>query len=126
MSLPPTFSPTKSDIYSLSTSKQVLVTQDPVFVRRDILNGCYIGRKPQDYMLLSLLITVLNPICGPAALVFSILSDRAYKRGDVRYAQKWGDYAFTACIMTFIFSVILYIAIGFTLSPIGVRGGHLY
>ena len=54
------------------------------------------------------------------------MSDRAYGAGDVKYADKWGSYAFTTCIMTFIFSAIIYTAIGFALSPIGTKGGYTY
>ena len=59
-------------------------------------------------------------------ILFSVMSDRAYGAGDVKYADKWGSYAFTTCIMTFIFSAIIYTAIGFALSPIGTKGGYTY
>ena len=71
MAAPAGFTATKSDVYSLSTSKQVLVTRDPVFTRKDVLNGRYIGRKPENHMLIALLLCVINPICGPVALVFA-------------------------------------------------------
>lgn len=122
---PPSYTPT-SGSWFMSTPKEVLVSKDPVFVRKDVLNGRYIGRKPPNYMLLALLVCILNPIVGPIALIFSIMSDRAYDAGDVKYADKWGSYAFTASMMIFIFSVILYVAIGFALSPIGTKGGHTY
>ena len=54
------------------------------------------------------------------------MSDRAYNAGDVKYADKWGSYSFTTSVMIFIASSILYIAIGFALSPIGTKGGHVY
>lgn len=52
------------------------------------------------------------------------MSDRAYSAGDIRYAEKWGQYSMTACMLVFISSVILYVAVVFALSPIGVNGGH--
>lgn len=52
------------------------------------------------------------------------MSDRAYAAGDIRYAEKWGQYSMTACMLIFICTVILYIAVGFALSPIGTNGGH--
>lgn len=122
---PPSYTPASGSVF-MCTPKDVLVTKDPIFVRKDILNGRYIGRQPPNYLLVSLIICILNPIAGPLALIFSIMSDRAYTAGDVKYAEKWGSYAFTTCIMVFIFSVILYIAIGFALSPIGTKGGHVY
>lgn len=63
--------PTQPDVYSISTSKQVLVTKDPVFVRKDVLNGRYIGRKPENYMLIAMVLCVLNPLFGPVALFFA-------------------------------------------------------
>ena len=55
----------------MTTTKDVLVTKDPVFIRKDVLNGRYIGRKPPNYMILSLIICILNPVVGPIALIFS-------------------------------------------------------
>ena len=66
---------------------------------------------------------------SPIMLFFihiSVMSDRAYNAGDVKYADKWGSYSFTTSVMIFIASSILYIAIGFALSPIGTKGGHVY
>ena len=54
------------------------------------------------------------------------MSDRAYYAADIRYAEKWGEYAFTACIIIFIATVVLAVAVGFSLSPYGVKGGHSY
>ncbi|KAL4225207.1 hypothetical protein ACF0H5_015898 [Mactra antiquata] len=123
---PPSFSATTSDIYTVTTSKQVLVTKDPVFVRKDVVNGHYIGRQPDTYIVISLILCVLNPLCGAVPLIFSILSERAYKNADIRYAHKWSSYAMTANMCVFIGTVILYIAIGFALSPIGIQGGHSF
>ena len=67
---PPSYTPT-SGSWFMSTPKEVLVSKDPVFVRKDVLNGRYIGRKPPNYMLLALLVCILNPIVGPIALIFS-------------------------------------------------------
>lgn len=123
---PPSYTPTHSDVYTITTSKQVLVSKDPVYVRKDVVNGHYIGRQPDTYIIPAIILTVLNPIVGPVALVFAMMSDRAYQKGDVRYAQKWGGYALTACMCIFIFTVILYIAIGFALSPIGINGSYSF
>jgi hypothetical protein len=68
---PPSFTPTVSDVYTLSTSKQVLVSKDPLYVRKDVVNGHYIGRQPENYMLIAILLCVLNPLCGPIALIFA-------------------------------------------------------
>lgn len=67
---PTTPAPPK-DIYSITTSKQVLVTKDPIFVRKDVLNGRYIGRKPDNHMIVALFLCVFNPIFGPIALTFA-------------------------------------------------------
>ncbi|XP_060597045.1 uncharacterized protein LOC132750969 [Ruditapes philippinarum] len=123
---PPSFTPTVSDVYTLSTSKQVLVSKDPLYVRKDVVNGHYIGRQPENYMLIAILLCVLNPLCGPIALIFAVMSERAYRRADIRYAQKWASYSITSCMCIFIFTVILYIAIGFAVSPIGINGGHSF
>ena len=74
---PPSYTPSSGSVF-MSTSKQVLVTKDPVFVRKDILNGRYIGKQPPNYMLLALLICILNPVFGPIALIFSSKSFLIY------------------------------------------------
>ncbi|KAH3830411.1 uncharacterized protein LOC127877577 [Dreissena polymorpha] len=122
----PSYTPTGGDVYSLSTSKQVLVTKDPVFVRKDIINGHYIGKKPGNYFVVCLILSIINPVFGPISLIFSVMSDRAYNRGDLRYAEKWAQYTMTACMFIFIFTVILYIAIGFSLSTIGMNEGYQF
>ena len=66
----PAFTPTSGDVY-FATPKQVLVTKDPVFVRKDVVNGHYIGQKPPNYMLLAIIMCVINPVCGPVALIFA-------------------------------------------------------
>lgn len=58
--------------------------------------------------------------------IVSVMSDRAYGKGDLRYAEKYGQYSMTACMLVFIVTVILYIAVAFALSPIGVNGGHSF
>ena len=67
---PKSFTANNTDVF-MTTTKDVLVTKDPVFIRKDVLNGRYIGRKPPNYMILSLLICILNPVVGPIALIFS-------------------------------------------------------
>ncbi|XP_052802895.1 uncharacterized protein LOC128233058 [Mya arenaria] len=122
---PPQYTATKpQDVYTLATSKQVLVSKDPVFVRKDVINGAYIGQKPESYKIVCIFLMILNPVFGPIPFIFSVLSDRAYDRGDLRYAEKWAQYTLSACMFIFIFTVILYIAIGFSLSPLGINGGH--
>jgi len=67
----PTTPAQPSDLYSITTSKDVLVTKDTIFVRKDIVNGRFIGRKPDNYMLLAMFLTVFNPLFGPVALFFA-------------------------------------------------------
>ncbi|KAL5007329.1 hypothetical protein ScPMuIL_016135 [Solemya velum] len=110
--------------YSKSVSKQVLVTSDPVFVHRNVIDGRYLGKKPDNYIILACLVTILNPIIGPIAILFSTLSNKSYRNGDLKYALKWSNYSFTASILTFCVSALLYVAIGFALSPLGIKGGH--
>ncbi|KAK3591847.1 hypothetical protein CHS0354_005043 [Potamilus streckersoni] len=108
------------------TSKQVLVTRDPVFVRQGVINGHYIGRMPNNYLIVALIMCVINPVLGPIGLIFSIMSERSYRNGDLKYAEKWAMYSFSCSMMTFIASVIIYIAIGFTLSPYRFKGSSSY
>lgn len=61
------------DYYESSSkwSKEILVTKDPVFVNRTVINGHYIGRKPHNYLPLAIIATILNPLIGPIAIVFA-------------------------------------------------------
>lgn len=61
------------DYYESSStwSKEILVTKDPVFVNRTVINGHYIGRKPHNYLPLAIVATILNPLIGPIAIVFA-------------------------------------------------------
>ena len=68
---PPSYTAAKGDIYTVTTPKEILITKDPVFARKDVINGRYIGKKPYNYMLLALAMVILNPLVGPIALVFS-------------------------------------------------------
>lgn len=52
-------------------SKEILVTKDPVFVNRTVINGHYIGRKPHNYIPLAIIASILNPLIGPIAIVFA-------------------------------------------------------
>jgi hypothetical protein len=58
------------DVYDTS-GKQVIVTRDPVFHHPAIKKGVIIARQPPDYLVLSIVMTVINPLLGPIALVFS-------------------------------------------------------
>lgn len=68
----------QTDLYCISTSKQVLVTKDPIFVRKDVVNGRYIGRKPDNYMLVAMILCVFNPLFGPVALFFASKLKKEY------------------------------------------------
>ena len=61
-----------------------------------------------------------------SVFVLPVLSNRAFKEGDLKFAEKWSQYAFLTCMITVVVSIVIYIAIGFSLSPIGLRGGHSY
>jgi hypothetical protein len=54
------------------------------------------------------------------------MSRRALNEGDLKFADKWGQYAFLMCMITIVASIVLYIAIGFALTSLGIRGGHSY
>lgn len=54
------------------------------------------------------------------------MSDRAFKQGDIKFAEKWSQYAFLTCMITVVASLVIYIALGFALSGLGLRGGHSY
>ncbi|XP_011436994.1 transmembrane protein 233-like [Crassostrea angulata] len=114
------------DYYESSStwSKEILVTKDPVFVNRTVINGHYIGRKPHNYLPLAIVATILNPLIGPIAIVFAIMSTRSYYDGDMKYAEKWADHAFMIAMATLGITIILAVAIGFTLSNVGTKGGH--
>ncbi|GFN87283.1 hypothetical protein PoB_001378900 [Plakobranchus ocellatus] len=115
--------PNQMDIYRTS-SKQLLVTRDPLFVHPTVKQGHYVGRQPHTYFPLALFVTIINPVLGPVALVFAYMSNRSYKDGDLIYATKWSNYAFLAAMITVVASVVIYIAIGFAVAGPGVRGGH--
>ena len=51
--------------------KAILVTRDPVFVNKNIINGRYIGVRPHTYLPLALAVTILNPILGPIGILFA-------------------------------------------------------
>ncbi|KAK7491478.1 hypothetical protein BaRGS_00017307 [Batillaria attramentaria] len=122
---PPGTTANTGDVYN-TNSKQILVTRDPVFVHPAIQNGVIVGFQPHAYFPLAVFCTIINPLLGPIALMFAIMSDRAFKQGDLRFADKWSQYAFFTCMVTIVASIVMYIAIGFSLSTIGVRGGHSY
>ncbi|OWF43307.1 uncharacterized protein LOC110459944 [Mizuhopecten yessoensis] len=119
--------PNDSEYYYSDNSKwtkDILVTRDPVFVNKAVVNGEYIGRKPHTYIYLAIAVTVLNPLLGPFAIMFAVMSTRSYDDGDIKSAVKWANYSFMLGMMTIGISVILYIAIGFSLSGLGTKGGH--
>ncbi|KAL8593821.1 hypothetical protein ACOMHN_064018 [Nucella lapillus] len=113
------------EAFEIST-KEILVTLDPVYSHPAIQDGHYVGRQPSTYLPLAILLTVVNPVLGPVALVFAYLSDRAFKRGDLPYANKWSRYTFLACMIVIIASLVIYVAIGFSLSKIRSSGGHSF
>ncbi|XP_067654596.1 uncharacterized protein [Haliotis asinina] len=118
--------PTPGDNAELyrTTSKQVLVTRDPVLTHPAIYQGHYIGPQPHTYMPLAIVVTILNPLIGPFAIFFAYMSSRAYGQGDLKYANKWSQYAFMMGMITIVASVLIYITIGFALSPMGIKGSH--
>ena len=52
------------------------------------------------------------------------MSTRSYYDGDMKYAEKWADHAFMVAMATLGITLILGVAIGFTLSNLGLKGGH--
>ncbi|RUS75447.1 hypothetical protein EGW08_016797 [Elysia chlorotica] len=123
MSAPTTIN--DKDIYR-TNSKQMLVTRDPLFVHPTIRQGHYIGRQPHSYLPLAVFVTIINPVLGPIALVFALMSRSSYKDGDLPYATKWSNYAFLAAMITVAASVVIYIAIFFAVAGPSVKGGHVY
>ncbi|XP_076471370.1 uncharacterized protein LOC143301166 [Babylonia areolata] len=115
----------KPEVYEIKMN-DILVTKDPVYSHPAIQNGAYVGRQPNTYLPLAILLTIVNPVLGPIALVFSYLSNRAFKRGDLPYADKWSRYTFLSCMIIIVASLIIYIAIGFSLSKLDSHGGHSY
>lgn len=59
-----------TDLYRTS-SKMILVTRDPVYSHKAIVQGQYIGPKPYNYLTLAILVTIINPILGPVSILFS-------------------------------------------------------
>ncbi|XP_064603472.1 uncharacterized protein LOC135468914 [Liolophura sinensis] len=112
--------------YGMDMPKEVLVTRDPTYTHPAIVQGNYVGPKPHNYLPLAIICTVINPLVGPIAILFAVMSDRSYASGDLRYATKWSSYAFFTCIVSIIVSTVLGIAIGFSLSRIGQRGGYYW
>lgn len=55
---------------------------------------------------------------------FAVMSTRSYYDGDMKYAEKWADHAFMIAMATLGITIILAVAIGFTLSNVGTKGGH--
>lgn len=125
MAQPRFTTPNEADVYD-TNAKQLIVTRDPVFVHPAIQNGVFVGRQPYTYLPLCIFCAVVNPLLGLVAVMFSIMSDRAFKQGDLKFADKWSQYAFFMCMVTIVASIVLYIAIGFAVSNIGLRGGHSY
>ncbi|XP_041366772.1 uncharacterized protein LOC121381514 isoform X2 [Gigantopelta aegis] len=117
--------PVAGDVYR-TPSKQVLVTRDPVFTQPTIYQGHYIGIKPPNYLWLSILVTIINPLFGPIALLFTYMSNRAYSNGDLKYSEKWSHYALLMSMITIVVSLVMYIAIGFALSPLSTKGGYAF
>ncbi|XP_059172106.1 uncharacterized protein LOC131953089 isoform X1 [Physella acuta] len=117
--------PVENDVYR-TTSKQILVSRDPIYVHPEIIRGQYIGREPHTYLPFAIMVTIINPILGPIAILFAFMSKRSYRDGDLNYAYKWSNYAFLAGMITIVASSVFYIAIGFALSGPGLRGGHSY
>lgn len=57
-------------------------------------------------------------------MYFAVMSTRSYYDGDMKYAEKWADHAFMIAMATLGITIILAVAIGFTLSNVGTKGGH--
>lgn len=62
--------PHQADVYD-TNSKQILVTRDPVYCHPAIQNGIIVGRQPPTYVILAAVLTLINPLLGPVALLFS-------------------------------------------------------
>ena len=62
-----------SEHYDASSkwNKEILITRDPVFVNKAVIDGRYIGRKPHNYLPLAVLVCIINPIMGPLGILFS-------------------------------------------------------
>ena len=59
------------NVDNMPTDKEILVTKDPVFVNKNIIDGRYIGKRPENYVVLAIIVSVLNPLLGPIAVLFS-------------------------------------------------------
>ena len=84
-----------SEHYDASSkwNKEILITRDPVFVNKAVIDGRYIGRKPHNYLPLAVLVCIINPIMGPLGILFS------------------GRYMLKCMQLIFISSVYIYFAI---------------
>lgn len=59
-------------------------------------------------------------------ILFTVMSNRSYYDGDLKYSEKWANYSFMCSMLTIGISIIVYIAIGFSMSEMGYRGGQSY
>ena len=57
-------------------------------------------------------------------LSITVLSSRAYGDGDLKSSQKWSNYAFMVGMLTIGITIILGVAIGFSMSRMNIKGGH--
>ncbi|CAI9730788.1 233 isoform X2 [Octopus vulgaris] len=113
-----------SDLYR-TNSKMILVTRDPVYTNKTIVQGHYIGPKPHNYLPLAIFVTIINPLLGPISIMLSVMSNRAYAQGDTKYALKWSLNSFFWSVISIVVAIVVYLAIGFSLSNIRTRGGYI-
>lgn len=52
------------------------------------------------------------------------MSRRSYNEGDLRYSEKWANYAFMWSMLTVGVTIVIGCAIGFALSEMSIKGGH--
>ncbi|GAB1599830.1 uncharacterized protein LOC115217430 isoform X1 [Argonauta hians] len=113
-----------TDLYR-TNSKMILVTRDPVYSNKTIVQGHYIGPKPYNYLPLAIFVTIINPFLGPVSIFLSVMSNRAYAQGDLKYAQKWSLNSFFWSTVSIVVAIVVYIAIGFSISKLTTRGGYI-
>ena len=103
-------------------SEEILVTVDPVYKHPNIRQGHYLGPKPNSYLTLAIISTIVNPLLGPVAIYYAQKSSSAYNDGDIDNAKKWAKYAFRVGLGSIVFSVIL--AAILAIALVGLRDDY--
>lgn len=59
-------------------------------------------------------------------MFFVVMSIRFYYDGDMKYVEKWVDYAFMIVMVILGIIIIFVVVIGFTFSNVGIKGGYVF